>query len=104
MKLFLIFMLALAGIAQAGTITITISGGDEPRIAAAYGSLMGLNRPATIPEIQGFVTLWMERTTHDYERSKAQPQPLGVAKDAHAQQEAGTNKPPTNPTPTPKKK
>ena len=94
-------MLAFVGFALASTFTIDIPTADEARVKEAYGSILGLGRPATVQEIENAVTLWLESSTQDYERRKnmAQftPPPMNVAKDAHAAASA-------SPTPAFKKK
>jgi len=85
MKITLItfIMFTAAGIAWAADMTITIPSADVPRVQEAFGSILGLGRPANLAEVQRATTDWIHNQTLDYERRKnmAQfsPPPLQMA-------------------------
>lgn len=65
---------ALAFTLLAATLTITIPANDVPRVQEAFGSVLGLGRPATQQEVQAAVHQFIVNTTKDYERRKNQVQ------------------------------
>jgi hypothetical protein len=66
----IILMFALAVFAYAADMTITIPDQDVPRVQEAYGSILGLGRPATPAEVNRAITDWLHQSTLDYERRK----------------------------------
>lgn len=86
----------------AATLTIDIPAADVPRVAEAYGSLLGLGRPATVQEVQLAVRRDIINITKDYERRKNtatfSPTPLEMQPTPTAS--PGLSATPT-PTPTP---
>jgi hypothetical protein len=51
-------------------MTVTIPDQDVPRVQEAYGSILGLGRPATPAEVNKAITEWLHHSTLDYERRK----------------------------------
>jgi hypothetical protein len=68
-KLFILWF-ALAVFVYAADMTITIPDQDVPRVQEAYGSILGLGRPATPPEVSRAITDWLHQSTLDYERRR----------------------------------
>jgi hypothetical protein len=66
----IILTFALAVFAYAADMTITIPDQDVPRVQEAYGSILGLGRPATPAEVDRAITDWLHQSTLDYERRK----------------------------------
>jgi hypothetical protein len=67
---FIILTFALAVFAYAADMTITIPDQDVPRVQEAYGSILGLGRPANPTEVNRAITDWLHQSTLDYERRK----------------------------------
>jgi hypothetical protein len=66
----IILTLLAAGVAFAADMTITIPTADLPRVQEAFGSILGLGRPANLQEMQRATTQWIHNSTLDYERRK----------------------------------
>jgi hypothetical protein len=63
-------ILACVGFVLAADMTITIPDQDVSRVQEAYGSILGLGRPATTTEVNRAITDWLHQSTLDYERRK----------------------------------
>jgi hypothetical protein len=67
----ILISLACAAFAYADTtLTIIIPTADEARMTEAFGSILGLGRPATAQEVTGAITVWLTGQTSDYEKRK----------------------------------
>ena len=51
-------------------VCVTIVPADQGRVTEAFGSILGLGRPATMQEISDATAQWLGSQTHDYERRK----------------------------------
>ena len=103
----LITLLGFIGLAVAATLTIDIPANDVPRVQEAYGSILGLGRPATQAEVQDALKQYLIGSTKDYERRKNMvqftPPPLEMQPTPTPTPTAGMAKE-TTPKATPKKK
>jgi hypothetical protein len=54
------------------SITITTTAPQDARIAPAIGSLLGLGRNATVPEVKAYIIDGIRQSVQDYERRVAQ--------------------------------
>jgi hypothetical protein len=69
-RISILILLTATAIAYAADMTITIPDQDVPRVQEAYGSILGLGRPATPAEVNRAITDWLHSSTLDYERRK----------------------------------
>jgi hypothetical protein len=49
-------------------LTITTTAPQDQRIAPAVGSILGLGRDATLPEVKAWVIQYVRGSVQDYER------------------------------------
>ena len=82
-------------------VCITIVAADQQRVTEAFGSILGLGRPATIDEISDATALWLGSQTHDYERRKNQ---TSFTPPPFSEGSGKLNAPTTATAPTPKAK
>ena len=85
-------------------VCVAIVPADQARVKEAFGSILGLGRPATLEEISNATALWIGGSTHDYERRVQQsnftPPPFSEGSGKLNAPGAAT----AAPTPKPKKK
>ena len=62
----------LAAPPSSNDVCVTIVPADQGRVTEAFGSILGLGRPATLDEISTATAQWLGSQTHDYERRKNQ--------------------------------
>ena len=73
---FILLLLIAAATVFAGSYGWNTDPADDPRICAAYGSILGLKdaagspRPATQREVSAAAMNWVNSSTSDYERRK----------------------------------
>ena len=93
----------LAAPPSSNDVCVTIVPADQQRVTEAFGSILGLGRPATMQEISDATAQWLGGQTHDYERRKNMttftPPPFS---EGSGKLNAPTTA--TAPTPKPKKK
>lgn len=99
MKAIILILLATTvAWADPNKVCVTIVAEDQDRVTEAFGSILGLNRPATLEEIESATAQWLGQSTHDFERRRAQtsftPPPFSEASGK-------MNPPPPAPTPSP---
>jgi hypothetical protein len=101
-----ILVLAFAGTVLAADLVITVPPNDIPRVQEAFGSILGLGRPANQNEIERATKQWIIGQTQDYERRKNMqsftPPPLEMQPTPSPTPTAGVLQ--AAPSVTPKKK
>jgi hypothetical protein len=83
------------------TLTIIIPTADEPRMTEAFGSILGLGRPATAAEVTGAISVWLAGQTSDYEKRKNMAQFSPPPLELLPPQSAGSPIPGMKAAPTP---